>query len=838
MPALPRSGRDEREEEGADHENSDLLDDLEEDEEGEEGDMDGEHEGDGDGDEDMTDGEAMRSETPMTTMGSDEEEGSGSSAGHGRPSLTLTMPGSISGRRREGGKATLTLPSFKRPTPNFFDSYLKSGPRKTNTSNTPAAEDANRTPTAGVVGTAGTARAGDSTDYFSSKTPEATTTSPATPRGQGVPEWQQLRTSPRIVPMPTSSPLASPSLGGRPSLYTHTSRSMIEISEHSRERDRQREREATDVAPSPVTPPPHASVVASASPVSIKQPHPHPPAHHAGPPPPFPQTPRIEHGSTTLRRQRSMPTFSSPTSPPPPYPTFQYPHHQPQPQTQSLSGFGIPPETRIAPREDEGTERLPTYTNSIYLRAILPRKMEFTAPGVQAKDRKWRRVVCVLEGTAFKVYKLPASVRGPGPVGVLGGLWEKIGGAGDIAEEPVTVTVQGARRAAERERERERAAREVAAKERQEEGSTTATTAAGSAGATTLAPVTVARQEILADSRPLLPGIGSGLGREAGPEVTIPVTRPEDLDEAVAIGAQQMASANSGNKSKKLGSGFLRSVKNGGSGSASPTRSKISVVGAGFETGSRNGSTSRDRSTSMGPDSSLDVSRSSTDGGRGRRSFSGLRPSNLGVGGNTGAGSPNSSTHDHSTISTVSRSSASHPSSSSTTSVSTGTSRTSPPSSSSNPSLAAAAAAAASATTNAHSMPQSSGVFAPAPNPPRRRSSRHNSNSNNTTSQNKGLHWHESPDVPVPDAKDLIRCYTMQNAESGLGSDYHKRRNVIRVRMEKEQFLLQAPDVGAVVDWIEGFQAAANVALDLDERPMPKGPMFPRCVVLLTLLKC
>lgn len=30
---------------------------------------------------------------------------------------------------------------------------------------------------------------------------------------------------------------------------------------------------------------------------------------------------------------------------------------------------------------------------------------------------------------------------------------------------------------------------------------------------------------------------------------------------------------------------------------------------------------------------------------------------------------------------------------------------------------------------------------------------------------------------------------------------------------------------------IQGFQAAVNIALDLDERPMPKGPMFPRCVI-------
>ncbi|KAI0346427.1 hypothetical protein BDW22DRAFT_1323127 [Trametopsis cervina] len=79
-----------------------------------------------------------------------------------------------------------------------------------------------------------------------------------------------------------------------------------------------------------------------------------------------------------------------------------------------------------------------------------------------------------------------------------------------------------------------------------------------------------------------------------------------------------------------------------------------------------------------------------------------------------------------------------------------------------------------------------------------------------------------------PDPKDLVRQYTLQNAESGLASDYIKRKNVIRVRLEGEQFLLQAKDVPGVIDWIEGIQAATNIALDLDERPMPKGPMFPR----------
>ncbi|KAI0261623.1 hypothetical protein BC834DRAFT_830019, partial [Gloeopeniophorella convolvens] len=88
---------------------------------------------------------------------------------------------------------------------------------------------------------------------------------------------------------------------------------------------------------------------------------------------------------------------------------------------------------------------------------------------------------------------------------------------------------------------------------------------------------------------------------------------------------------------------------------------------------------------------------------------------------------------------------------------------------------------------------------------------------------------------PQPDGAELLRAYALHSAESGLGSDYLKRRNVIRVRMEGQQFLLQAADVAAVVDWIEGFQAATNIALDLDERPMPKGPMFPRCVGLCYL---
>ncbi|KAG8963710.1 hypothetical protein FRC05_004544 [Tulasnella sp. 425] len=74
----------------------------------------------------------------------------------------------------------------------------------------------------------------------------------------------------------------------------------------------------------------------------------------------------------------------------------------------------------------------------------------------------------------------------------------------------------------------------------------------------------------------------------------------------------------------------------------------------------------------------------------------------------------------------------------------------------------------------------------------------------------------------------VLRQYTLQGAETGLASDYHKRKNVIRVRAEGEQFLIQADNVFMAIDWIETFQAGANVAADLDERQMPKVPALPR----------
>jgi hypothetical protein len=70
--------------------------------------------------------------------------------------------------------------------------------------------------------------------------------------------------------------------------------------------------------------------------------------------------------------------------------------------------------------------------------------------------------------------------------------------------------------------------------------------------------------------------------------------------------------------------------------------------------------------------------------------------------------------------------------------------------------------------------------------------------------------------------------YSLQNAESGLAADYVKKKYIVRVRAEGEQFLLQAKDDRGVIDLIEALQAATNVSLDLDMRPLPKFITLPR----------
>jgi hypothetical protein len=74
----------------------------------------------------------------------------------------------------------------------------------------------------------------------------------------------------------------------------------------------------------------------------------------------------------------------------------------------------------------------------------------------------------------------------------------------------------------------------------------------------------------------------------------------------------------------------------------------------------------------------------------------------------------------------------------------------------------------------------------------------------------------------------MVHKYTLQGAESGLAADYKKRLHCVRVRAEGQQFMLQTETARQCVQWIEAFQAATNISLDLDVRPMPVQQTLPR----------
>ena len=80
-------------------------------------------------------------------------------------------------------------------------------------------------------------------------------------------------------------------------------------------------------------------------------------------------------------------------------------HNPPRPTVYTPSNCIHPdmPPPPYAP--EDGTEELPPNSNGIYLAALVPRKLEFSAPLVLARDRRWRKVWLVLEGTALRVYR-------------------------------------------------------------------------------------------------------------------------------------------------------------------------------------------------------------------------------------------------------------------------------------------------------------------------------------------------------------------------------------------------------------------------------------------------
>lgn len=466
----------------------------------------------------------------------------------------------------------------------------------------------------------------NTSDYFSVKSRAGPSETPRVGNTKSRPSTGHRTPGPRVISRPSSS-------SSRPTIYHQASKSMINLLSPkqelppAKELDRKQSRGKGKARAQPDAPTP---------------------------------APEYTEG-TGLRRQRSMPIFNA-TSEPPPYPTFA--------RRDNLA---------IMPRDDEGMERLPEYSNSIHLIATMPRKMEFSSPGVQAKDRKWRRTLCELQGTVFRVYKCPPGASG----GAIGEWWEKKVGVGDVT----TSNGSGSM-----------------AKDLSTNGTTTQRPSK-------LIPDSHAFSDVLIPS-----GSRTREPQPAPTHVASPVQKP-----------------------RRLTASLLHPITRGGS---SPGRSRSH---------GRSHSDAPMPSSETAPRSSLNITRATT------RSSSQLNSSIVSSSNNSVAAS-NSSPNG------------------------------SPPSSSSRSS------------------------FFPRP-----------SGRNSAASFNRS-----SPILPYPDPSDLIRTYTLQNAESGLGNDYLKRKNVIRVRMEGEQFLLQAQDVAEVVEWIEALHAATNIALDLDERVMPKGPMFPR----------
>ena len=372
-----------------------------------------------------------------------------------------------------------------------------------------------------------------------------------------------------------------------------------------------------------------------------------------------------------LRRRLSMPTFNATSTAPPPYPDL-FPNAQ---------TYGVKL-AQIQPRDDEGREKLPAYSNSIYVKAIMPRKLEFIRPGVQAKDRKWKRVLCVLEGTSFKVYKPPG-------VSVIGGWWENRVGVGDIA------------------------------------APTTATSSAGGSQ--------MARR-----------GGAGGAARKTKEEIEREIMMVRYI---TANQPSQFDIANQRRGSSPTTSGSSHPFPNRSDGPVLPgTKSARNLAVHLLSPSSRGhartvsdvGQSSNTPSVPEMPRSSLNILMN----GRSTptTSFSSSRPQ-----------SPMFAASSSSSLTTPAGSRSHH-------------------SRASSPSGGAAHYPAAS--------------------------------SSSSTSTSKGKKKAEALDL-LPDNRSLIKAYTMQNAESGLGSDYVKRKHVIRVRLEGEQFLLQASDVDSVIEWIE-----------------------------------
>lgn len=86
-----------------------------------------------------------------------------------------------------------------------------------------------------------------------------------------------------------------------------------------------------------------------------------------------------------------------------------------------------------------------------------------------------------------------------------------------------------------------------------------------------------------------------------------------------------------------------------------------------------------------------------------------------------------------------------------------------------------------------------------------------------------------SPDFPAGTIKgSLLQSYNLQHADVGIAADYLKKRYVIRVRAEADQFLLSCHKIETFVLWLQSLFAAIDLAPPLDDREIPRDLSVPR----------
>ncbi|ODQ65003.1 hypothetical protein NADFUDRAFT_83121 [Nadsonia fulvescens var. elongata DSM 6958] len=71
------------------------------------------------------------------------------------------------------------------------------------------------------------------------------------------------------------------------------------------------------------------------------------------------------------------------------------------------------------------------------------------------------------------------------------------------------------------------------------------------------------------------------------------------------------------------------------------------------------------------------------------------------------------------------------------------------------------------------------------------------------------------PNIPL---SAIVARFTLQYAQIGLANDYFKRSNVIRIRAESQQFLIQCSSLEECVNWIHSIQMGIDISLDLSDR--------------------